>query len=93
MTVSDISCISLGITEKPPSEFQGKPTQGYFALDYVVVNESSSRRQYLDDITLKNAAMHHCGVWGAMFKISGQISPKGILNIESISPVEEKRKD
>ena len=93
MQVSDVQCISLGITEKPSGEFQGKPTQGYFALDFVVVNESSSRRQYLDDITLKNAAMHHCGVWGAMFKISGHISPKGALNIESISPVDEKRKE
>lgn len=90
MTVSDISCISLGITEKPPSEFQGKTTQGYFALDYVVVNESSSRREYLDDVTLKNAAMRHCGVWGGLFKINGDISAKGVLKITSIEKGKEQ---
>lgn len=93
MQVNDIVCISLGITEKPPSDFQGKTTQGYFALDYVVVNENSSRRQYIDDMNLKNAAMRYCGAWGAMFKINGEISPKGILTINSITAAEEKRKD
>lgn len=90
MTVTNVSCISLGITEKPPGEFQGKPTQGYFALDYVVVNESSSRREYLDDVTLKNAAMRHCGVWGGLFKISGDISAKGVLKITSIEKEKEQ---
>ena len=64
--------------------------QKYPELDYVVVNESSSRREYLDDVTLKNAAMRHCGVWGGLFKISGDISAKGVLKITSIEKGKEQ---
>lgn len=88
MMISNVKCLSLGVTEKQAGEYQGKPTPAYTALNYVVVNETASRRAYLDESTLKSAALRICGKWGAIFTISGEISEKGAIKISNIAEVD-----
>lgn len=90
MLINNVKCLSLGVVEKQAGEYQGKATPAYTALNYVVMNESASRRAYLDESALKSAALRICGEWGKLFKISGEISEKGTVKISDISEISEK---
>lgn len=85
MYVHEVRCLSLGIKEKQAGEYNGKPTPAYTCLNFVVFDEDTSRRAYLEDSALKAQAFQIAGKWGTEFFVSGEISAKGSLSVDSIA--------
>lgn len=87
MVISNIQAVSLGVVEREATENK----RAWTALDFVILNENSSRRVFIDrkDAELLSAVRSMCSTWGESFQLSGEVDASGRVSISSVAPCDE----